>query len=264
MDSISTEQFLETIKNLDRRISGLERTTQPQLIDWYEMNPSLFTYSSDNVLTLDDSLVTAQFFQMGDKIRINQSGYKYFYIIEVDYTAKTITLNAGDDYTLTNATFTSFGFSRIANPLEFPQVFTYEPNIYSVIYPMVYDDTLNYDGVKGARQLYFSMTGCFVTISFSIVSYFHRVDTTGIIISTPFVGEIPVIGANIMQSTGLMSMGGTSTGDIYFYSFVASDFGMTTPVNIGIGVNPLGGGTFNSGDLSMAETLTGQLYSTPF
>ena len=254
---MQTDLFLENIKNIDRRVSNLERTTQPQLIDWYELNPSLFTYSSDNILTIDDAFTTAQFFQFGDKIRINQSGYKYFYIIGIDYNAKTITLNAGDDYTLVSDAFTSFALSRVVSPAGFPSIFQYEPNIYSVVYPLVYDDTSNYDGVNGARVTFFSLAGSLVTLSFSIFSDAHRASTTGIIISTPFVGEIPTMGANIVHNTGLMSLGGTSSSDIYFSAFIASDFGTTVPVNIGIGLLPLLGGTFNSGDLHIISTLTG-------
>lgn len=249
MDNTSTEQFLATIKDLDKRLSGLERTTQPQLIDWYEMNPSLFTYSSDNVLLIDDSLVTAQFFQIGDKIRINQSGYKYFYIIEVDYTAKTLTLNAGDDYTLTNATFTSLGFSRIASPTGHPLIFNYGTSV------KIYDDagndiTANFSGGTNKTAEY-SMNGSIVQLWLELSTFTLPANIGAIFISTPFIHRTEM--AQVVYNTGFLLAGSYNTGAdfhvIYDWrDWVGTAVPGTYPSEAGLEIYPFSlGATYDSG-----------------
>lgn len=243
------EIFLNTIKDIDKRVSNIERTSQPQLIDWYELNPSLFTYSSDNVLIIDDSLVTAQFFQVGDKIRINQSGYKYFYIIEADYTAKTITLNAGDDYTFTNASFTSFGFSRIASPTGHPLVFDYSNDVKIYTYGIsgYYDDTSAFE----LHDLKYSMNGPVVQLWVAISTSTLRADTFRIAISTPFLSREGM--AELIYGTNVLLAGSYGSGmdvhTLYDWSnwVVGVDPG-PFPSEAGMEIYTLGlGGSFDPG-----------------
>ena len=62
----------------------------------------------------------------GTKIRLKQGGsYKYFYVI--DNTSTLVSLQAGDDYYLTNVAITDIAYSYIENPVGFPPIFSWTP-----------------------------------------------------------------------------------------------------------------------------------------
>lgn len=59
--------------------------------------------------------------QKGDKLTIDQSGYKYFYITNVSFsTDTTVTVTGGSDYTVANAVIANPQFSKQATPQGFP------------------------------------------------------------------------------------------------------------------------------------------------
>lgn len=62
----------------------------------------------------------------GTKIRLKQGGgYKYFYVI--DNTSTLVSLQAGDDYYLTNSAITDIAYSYIESPAGFPPIFNWTP-----------------------------------------------------------------------------------------------------------------------------------------
>lgn len=97
--------------------------------DYQEYDASKFAYSTqigtpvafpEYRITVDASYDTLEIFQLGDKIKVTQAGVDlYFYITEVG--SGYINL-AGDS--LSNAPFTLFGRSRLANPSGHPGTFT--------------------------------------------------------------------------------------------------------------------------------------------
>ena len=101
---------------------------QPLSKDWVEMADDA-TGAASGVLTFSDSEFDATAtFQKGDRVRLKQGGsYKYFNVIAV--TTSTITLYAGDDYSLTATSVTNLGFSRLVSPSGFPFVFQYTPTL---------------------------------------------------------------------------------------------------------------------------------------
>lgn len=101
----------------------------PTNSDWVEFPAAstAFTYTSASRITITGILPSDRF-QVGDKLRIKQTTYKYFYVIGVtDSTLSTgyIDVNAGSDYTVANATIQELGISRLVNPSGFPPVFNY-------------------------------------------------------------------------------------------------------------------------------------------
>jgi hypothetical protein len=66
--------------------------------------------------------------QKGDKLYIDQSGNKYFYITAVTFsTDTTVTVTGGSDYTVANAAIVNPQFSKQATPQGFPLQFNWTP-----------------------------------------------------------------------------------------------------------------------------------------
>jgi hypothetical protein len=67
-------------------------------------------------------------FTKGTKIKINQSGLKYFYVTSSSFsTDTTINVTAGSVYTLADADIDEPYYSRMSNPVGFPEWFNYTP-----------------------------------------------------------------------------------------------------------------------------------------
>lgn len=125
---MQTDIFLSKVKDIDKRVSHLERTTQPQLIDWYGLNPSLFTYYANNVITVDSNLEVETLFAIGDHFRITQTTVKYFYVTWVDTTNNRLYLLGGDAATFTNGAFTAVSLNKQASASGFPAMVYTIPN----------------------------------------------------------------------------------------------------------------------------------------
>ena len=83
-----------------------------------------WTYASATSITVPSDATTK--YNKGDKIRIKQgAGYLYFYVVTV--TATTLTVTGGNDYTVANAAITDNYYSKVENPLDFPDWFGYDP-----------------------------------------------------------------------------------------------------------------------------------------
>lgn len=165
MGTFSEEQLAGEIKGLGTRLEALENARQPQIGDWYEWLPTIFTYQASNVINVDSNYDVEKFFQLGTKIRLTQaSTAKYFYVSNVDMTNNRITVNAGDDYTYTNNTITAFAMGQTADPLGFPGVFEWSPSL-------TYYDSADVNSVTDA--CYFRMGGGVISfwcnIDFSLV-----------------------------------------------------------------------------------------------
>lgn len=86
---------------------------------WISANEE-WIYSSETEITVPSGATSK--YQKGDKIKLTQGTVKYFYIIKVEDT--TLTITAGNDYTLVNSAITDNYYSKIENPQGFPGKFT--------------------------------------------------------------------------------------------------------------------------------------------
>jgi len=86
-----------------------------------------WTYASPTTLTILGDKTGR--YQKGDKIKLNQTATKYFYIVGVAYSAPntTVTITGGSDYSLVNTKIDNPCFSRVENPFGFPDWFNYIP-----------------------------------------------------------------------------------------------------------------------------------------
>lgn len=101
---------------------------QPLSRDWVEFDPENFGYSSP-VLIEVNNLKPSEFFQKGDRARIKQTTYRWFYIVEVnDLTdsSGTVKFAAGKDYVVDDAPITELATSRIQLPEGFPFFFNFD------------------------------------------------------------------------------------------------------------------------------------------
>lgn len=81
-----------------------------------------WTYASASTITVPSG--AANIYNKGDKIRWKQGGgWKYGNIANVADTLLTIFVNT--DYTVANAAITDVYYSKIQNPLDFPNVFNW-------------------------------------------------------------------------------------------------------------------------------------------
>lgn len=93
---------------------------------WYT-DTDTWVYVSANSFKIVGQDRTSKF-PFGTKIWLNQSGSKYFYVTNATFsTDTTVTVTAGTDYTIANATITAPYYSYAANPQGFPQSFPIVP-----------------------------------------------------------------------------------------------------------------------------------------
>lgn len=82
------------------------------------------TYASATTITV--SATDYANVDVGTKVWLVQSSNKYYYVIAKS-GGNTLTLTGGIDYTVANATITSFYYSNVTNPVNFPHWFNYTP-----------------------------------------------------------------------------------------------------------------------------------------
>lgn len=84
--------------------------------DYVDFESDFFAYASADTITVS-TINATEYFQAGDKLRIEQTTNRFFTVTRV--TSTTIVINTTPDYTLQNAAITKFGMSRLETPLGF-------------------------------------------------------------------------------------------------------------------------------------------------
>lgn len=93
---------------------------------WISANET-WTYASATTITVPSG--AAAKYKAGDKIKITQTTTKYFNIVTVADTL--LTVRAGSDYTVANATITDNYYSKVQNPIGFPARFNISVSSYT-------------------------------------------------------------------------------------------------------------------------------------
>lgn len=175
--SPTQDDLAKYIKNLESRLESLERARQIYKGDWIDLNVGDLSYNSNNVI--NTSLDLRNVIGIGDKIRINQSGYKYFYVVDIG--SNFLRLSGGDMYTFTNVSFTTFSYSKIASPIGHPIRFSFNPIV--KMEPSKGSTVLAMDSETNAQ---FSMIGNEVTIEFNLKNTTNTVPNIQYHLMTPF------------------------------------------------------------------------------
>lgn len=145
--------------------------------DGWASTSETWTYASSTTFTISGDKTGK--YSKGDKIKLTQTTVKYFYITSVSYSAPntTITIYAGNDYTLANAAITSPYFSKISSPNGFPTYFNFTPT-----------GVVGFSGSPTA-QGYFFLNGCFLTIAYHFNGTSNSFDLTA---TVPFTVTTPL------------------------------------------------------------------------
>lgn len=96
--------------------------------DGWSASNETWTYASATTFTISGDK-TAKY-SIGDKIKFVQTTQKYFYITGISYGSPntTVTVCAGDVYSIANAAITAPYYSKMATPNGFPASFSLTPN----------------------------------------------------------------------------------------------------------------------------------------
>lgn len=248
------DTFLKEIMNTRRRLSSIERARQPYVGDWNDFNVSDFSYQSNNILNVNTDMPVDQFFKVGDKFRINQSGYKYFYIIALDTTNNRIQISGGDDYTFTNAAFTEVSNSRLTNPSGHPLVFDFSTSM--TVYTFVAswnNDSARFTGGTGSKSGKFSMMGNLVVIWYSAGTTNMRANVVTVNFSSPIIQGPATVGnsTSTILTTGAISGGADIHVSVLYNPVEPSGMGAV------IIANRLLGSPFDSGAWGLDFTMIG-------
>ena len=180
---MQTGIFLDKVKDIDRRVSHLERTTQPQLIDWYDLNPSLFTYYANNVIAVDSNLIVETLFAIGDHLKITQTTTKYFYVTWVDTTNNRLYLLGGDAATFTNGAFTAISLNKQVSASGFPAMVYTIPNASIILMSGGGPATYTFD-IK--QEIQIAMAGRIVNLYWDLETSNLTAGTLSIEVPIPF------------------------------------------------------------------------------
>ncbi len=87
------------------------------------------TYATASTFTVTGLDLTS-IISKGDKLKLNNTTLKYFYVTGVSFGGgdTTVTVTGGSDYSLANAAITSVYYSKLETPNGFPDWFSYTPS----------------------------------------------------------------------------------------------------------------------------------------
>lgn len=95
-------------------------------------DPNTWTYVTANSMTCPGDQTGTGICTIGAKIKLANSGAKYFSVMAASYSAgsglTTLAITGGSDYALANSSITAVNYSLVANPQGFPQWFNWSPS----------------------------------------------------------------------------------------------------------------------------------------
>jgi hypothetical protein len=112
-----------SIANSNIADARVRATFNADMTGWQNASGA-WTYASSTTFTVPAA--DAALMSKGTKIWFDQSGSKYFYVTGISGT--TITVYAGTDYTVANATIMNPKFSNASTPTGFQHVFNFTPS----------------------------------------------------------------------------------------------------------------------------------------
>lgn len=101
----------------------------PAADGWVDTTATTWTWASGTTFTVSGDQTAV--FTKGTRLKLTQTTGKFFVVVGSSHSAgtTTVTVTAGDDYSLANAAITDNYYSYQANPQGFPTWFAYTPSI---------------------------------------------------------------------------------------------------------------------------------------
>lgn len=160
-----------------------------------------WTYASSTTFTVSGDVTSK--YRKGTKIRLTQTSVKYFVVTDVTYGAPntTVTVTAGDDYTIANAAITDNFYSYDSCPQGYPSYFNYDN----------FTVTLDAGNLvsSGSKNGWFSVNGNIVNYGVFFVQAKNGTQ------SLEIQASLPITAASVaVQGTG-GSHGGGSADNIF-------------------------------------------------
>lgn len=125
----TTGQVLKKLSNANHDYGWQDDTDtggeSPTTDDGWFSTDDTWTRTGANTFTVAGDLTSV--LTKGTKIKLTQTSVKYFYVTDVSHSngTTTVTVTAGDDYTLAAAAITSPSYSQKASPAGFPHWFNF-------------------------------------------------------------------------------------------------------------------------------------------
>jgi len=147
-----------------------------------------WTYASASTITVPSGAVSK--YNHGDRIKLNQSGVKYFYVVAIADTLLTVT--AGTDYTVANAAITDNFYSHQSTPIGMPPRFFYSPTVGG------------YNPTPTPSSRFFSINGNVCTVEYLVIG---TSNSTGQTFTVPVatVGQFDFTGARVANAGAFQS-----------------------------------------------------------
>lgn len=127
MNRILGQSLPGEIRNIKKTIEEYAITPVNFRGGWYEFSEPMSYVSATQIAVDNTEVDLSKIFSPGDPIRLKQGGdYKYFYCTQV--TATQLTLKAGTDFTVADASITDLAKGVTPSPVGFPYIFEYNPS----------------------------------------------------------------------------------------------------------------------------------------
>ena len=198
-----------------------------------------WTYASSTTVTISGDKTNK--YSKGMKVKLTQTSVKYFYITAVSYSSPntTLTLTAGIDFTVANATITNPFYSMVANPVGFPHKFNYNPVARGST-----GSAGSYSQSTNIATFSISNTNIHLTVVVKITDKGSWSDVV--------LFDIPVVSAGILYGfEGVIALGGVIRKAIPIFSIAYSN---EIQFRTGIGVSVLLWSNINVNDTIILNT----------
>lgn len=175
---------------------------------WVDDSAATWIYASATTFTVAGDRTAV--FSKGTRLKLTQTTVKYFVVVGSSHAAgtTTVTITAGSDYTLANASITSPYYSYAASPQGWPSFFNYLPTI------------TGFSGTPTIEFAKFSVTGKVCTLWLGIQG---TSNATGFTVTYPIVSVGTANDPYIV--TPVRDNGSYFVGQIFQFSSTVLKFG---------------------------------------
>ena len=186
-----------SIVTLETNVSTLQ--TSGSILDnevktGWVLDTDTWVYVSSTSFKIEGKDVTSKF-PKGTKIRIDQTGLKYFYVVSTSFsTDTTVIVTGGTDYTVANAAITSPSYSYVETPQNFPDWFNWTFSSVSA------SGSMTVSNITYVVNTKFCIRGRWLTLKFRVDMTLGGSTSTAIIftgIPAPTLGSTQYIGAGM-------------------------------------------------------------------
>lgn len=152
------------LRKSSSKISSIDTQGRDQIAmldrGWSDIDASHFSFINANALGTD--FIATDFFEVGDKLLIDQASRKFFWVVDVQ--SDHLVIAGGDTYTFTNTAINRIAFSRIYPiPEGWPSTGFFYANMALIMFPSGGTGA----SVNGTATAYFEVKDGVINVSYS-------------------------------------------------------------------------------------------------